>query len=343
MYMKTFWKEILVCLMMGLVVPGTLVDISGHILKKTGRLPLVTEETVPVLIRQEPTEATVEKPKYSGPAITLRMPDGSTRQAELEEYLVGVVLAEMPASFEGEALKAQAVAARTYAAKADLTGGKHGDGSICTEDQCCQAWMDPEDYVNKGGLPQAVDKVRSAVEATAGEVLAYEGGLIEATYFSCSGGSTEDAKAVWGADFPYLRAVDSPGEEQAQSYEETRQFSREKLEMLLGLTLPEKPEKWLGAITRTPGQGVATIELGGRTFTGVELRGKLDLRSTFFTANSGDHGLVITTRGHGHRVGMSQYGADAMAVAGKSYVEILGHYYQGTVLCSLEDIQKMGA
>ena len=333
--MKLFWKEILVCLIMGLVVPGALMEVSGSILQKNGKLPPEPEPTLPVVAQ------TTRETLPEGPEISVRFGENEIRKADLEEYLVGVVLAEMPASFETEALKAQAVAARTYAGKAHRTGGKHGDGSVCTQDRCCQAWMDPEEYLKQGGMPQAVEKVRYAVAATAGEVLIYRGELIEATYFSCSGGSTEDAKAVWGSDFPYLRAVESPGEEQAQPYEETRSFSREKLEMLLDVVLPDDPGSWLGEITRTPGQGVDQIVIGGKTFTGTQLRGLLGLRSTFFTASSGERGLVITTRGYGHRVGLSQYGADAMAAAGKSYVEILGHYYQGTVLCQLSDLETL--
>ena len=186
-----------------------------------------------------------------------------------------------------------------------------------------------------------MEKVRRAVKATAGEVIVYQGELIEATYFSCSGGSTEEAKAVWGSDFPYLKAVESPGEESAEGYEEERSFNKEKLEMLLDITLPDAPEKWLGPITRTPGRGVATIELGGKTFRGTELRQKLGLKSTAFDAQTGERGLTLTTRGHGHRVGMSQYGADAMAVTGSTYPEILGHYYPGTLICQYGDLEAL--
>ena len=170
------------------------------------------------------------------------------------------------------------------------------------------------------------------MKETMGQVLTYEGELIEATYFSCSGGRTEDAKAVWGADFPYLRSVESPGEEDSQYYVDQVLIPKEKAELLLGLKLPENPAQWLGKMEKTPGNGVATLEIGGRIFKGTELRTLLGLRSTQFTASADDRGLILTTRGWGHRVGLSQYGADAMAVAGKTYEEILKHYYVGTEL-----------
>ncbi len=334
--MKMFWKELLICAFMGLVLPGALMEVSSSLLPPKGETEVVAETT------QETVEAFGDELFVSGIKIPVRWPDGSVESVNMEEYLVGVVLAEMPASFETEALKAQAVAARTYAGKIHNAEEKHGDGSVCTDSQCCQAYISPTEYIQKGGSPQAVEKVRGAVLATAGEVLSYDGELIEATYFSCSGGNTEDAKAVWGADFPYLRAVASPGEEGAEYYRDTVSFSKEKLELVLGVTLGEKPESWLGEITRTPGNGVKTIEIGGKKFQGTQLRQLLGLRSTSFTATTGDHGLTIETRGYGHRVGMSQYGADAMAVSGKTYGEILSYYYQGTELTQYIDTTVPG-
>ena len=174
-------------------------------------------------------------------------------------------------------------------------------------------------------------------------MLTYQGELIDATYFSCSGGSTEDAQAVWGADFPYLKAVASPGEEEAEYYRDTVIIPRERAEMLLGLELPENPAQWLGIVKRTPGSGIATMEIGGRIFKGTELRTLLGLRSTAMTVKADDRGLVIETRGWGHRVGMSQYGADAMAAAGSTYEEILSHYYTGTELIQYQGYEDPAA
>lgn len=256
--------------------------------------------------------------------------EGHMEEQNLEDYLVGVVLGEIPADFEEEALKAQAVAARTYTRKVMATGGKHGGGLLCREASCCQAYWDPEDFLDRGGSPQELETLRSAVRETDDQVLTYDGELIEATFFSCSGGRTEDAVAVWGREYPYLRATDSPGEEEARYFRDSRSFSRQELEAALGITLPRDPETWLGETAYTSGGGVETWTVAGETFSGVEVRKRLGLRSAAFRATVEGDGLTFETRGYGHRVGLSQYGAQAMARAGKSYGEILLHYYPGT-------------
>ena len=152
---------------------------------------------------------------------TLRvLRDGSVEEAALDTYLAQVVLSEMPASFAPEALKAQAVAARTFACR-QTAGGKHENADVCAQSACCQACLTVEDLRARygDGFEAAWDKALAAVRETQNEVLTYEGALIDAVYFSCSGGSTEDAAAVWGTDVPYLRAVEIPGEQDAAKYE----------------------------------------------------------------------------------------------------------------------------
>lgn len=318
--MTTLGKDILTAFFMGMVVPGVM--LNGAVMLTQ---PLPAESPEAVVQEQTQTE-TVTLAMY------LRAADGTVSQGDMDEYLVGVVLAEMPASFEMEALKAQAVAARTYTRKAYETGGKHGDGSVCVSSGCCQAYITESDYLARGGTQESIDKVKEAVMETSGYVLTYEGELIEATYFSCSGGSTEDAAAVWGTEFPYLQAVDSPGEEGAANYENTVCFTPEQFQSVLGMTLPGAVEGWFGPVSRTDGGGVDTIYIGGTAYKGTQLRSLLGLRSTDFTVEATASQIYITTRGYGHRVGMSQYGADAMAVAGASFADILSHYYPGTSL-----------
>lgn len=310
--MHTILKDIITALMMGAVLPGMLLNAADKLLPRP--------------------EAEAEAPRTIYP-MRLRQGEAST-VVNLDDYLLGVVLAEMPASFETEALKAQAVAARTYTAKAMETGGKHGDGSVCGNFACCQAYIDPEDYLSQGGTEENLQKVRSAVEETAGQVLTYEGELIEATYFSCSGGMTEDAAAVWGTDFPYLRSVESPGE--AKDYADTVTFTPQSFRAALGEALPGTPDTWFGPVSYTAGGGVAEMPICGEIYSGTQLRSLLGLRSTAFELEAGEDGVTFTTKGYGHRVGMSQYGADAMAVCGSTCEEILSHYYPGTELESLE-------
>jgi len=321
--MTSLGKDIAAAWFMGMILPGIILN-GAVMLKKTAQLPRDIQATVA-------TEKATQHPS-SELTMYLRNRDGSIGERNMDAYLVEAVLAEMPASFGEEALKAQAVVARTYARKAYETGGKHGDGSVCTQSSCCQAHITQEEYLKQGGTEESIEKVHAAVKATSGYVLTYEGTLIEATYFSCSGGSTEDAAAVWGADYPYLQAVDSPGEENAAYYEDTVFFTPREFCDALGISLSGSPSGWFGPVSYTEGGGVDTMNIGGKAYRGTELRSALSLRSTRFTVAADETTIAITTRGYGHRVGMSQYGADAMAAAGSTYPDILAHYYPGTSL-----------
>lgn len=322
--MKSWARDVLTAMFMGLVVPGLLLNGAAMILN-TGEgteVPVVSamEETMP-----EPV------------MLPMKLRIGETVvDMDLDTYLVGVVLAEMPVSFESDALKAQAVAARTYTCKSGTTGGKHGDGSVCDSAACCQAYIRPEDYLAQGGTEEGIEKVRQAVLSTSGQVLTYQGELIEATYFSCSGGTTEAAVAVWGTDYPYLQSVSSPGEESAAYDRDTVTFTAAQFQSALGIRLAGNPESWFRCVEYTSGGGVAQMTIGDSVYSGNELRKMLGLRSTAMSIQVSGDTVTVTTRGYGHRVGMSQYGADAMAVTGSDYREILAHYYPGTVLTRLE-------
>lgn len=261
--------------------------------------------------------------------ITVAFPDGETVSMYLEEYVAGVVRGEMPADFELEALKAQAVAARTYVLKRYASGQKHENAVVCTSGSCCQEFCTQEKYYDLGNTQDSLDKIKAAVDSTKGEVLLFGGNLIDATYYSCSGGRTEDALAVWGKDVAYLQSVDSPGEEDAAHYIDTVTLTLEQLEQKLGTQLHGD---WLGEVSYTRGGGVDTIKIGSASYKGTQLRQLLNLRSTAFVMTAVGDTVTVTTKGYGHRVGMSQYGADAMAVNGNSYQDILMHYYPGVSL-----------
>ena len=328
--MKLIWKEMILAALMGLVMPGAVLGLAASVDMPETVIEITTGVPTEVAAEEETRE---EKPVFTVPILA----GSEVVQMDLDAYLTGVVLAEMPASFEPEALKAQAVVARTYTMRAHTRGGKHESAAVCTDAACCQSYISPEDYLAAGGTQENVDKIRNAVGSTNGQVLTYGGELIEATYFSCSGGVTEDAAAVWGADYPYLRSVESPGEEEAAYYSDTVVFSASEFEGALGRDLSGSPPSWFGLTTYTTGGGVASMEIGGTAYQGTTLRGLLGLRSTAFSVEADSGSVTITTRGFGHRVGMSQYGADAMAVLGSSYAEILAHYYQGTSLDTLEN------
>ena len=312
--MKTLMQDLLTSFVMGILLPFLLLNGAVR-LDRLQPEPEASEETQ------------VSAAEFQIPVL---QESGGVQLMDESQYLAGVVLAEMPASFHTEALKAQAVAARTYTRKA-VASDKHG-GCLCTDSRCCQAYLDSERYLEQGGTEDGIRKTAEAVTETAGMVLTYGGELIEATYFSSAGGSTEAAVAVWGTDYPYLQAVDSPEEEQFHS----TIFTPGQFQDALGMTLEGSPETWVGLTTYTDGGGVDTMVIGGETFTGVQLRQKLNLRSTDFSLDIRDGQICITASGHGHRVGMSQYGADAMADGGSSYREILHHYYPGVDILVLE-------
>ena len=316
------WKQLLAAFLLGALLPNMLLSMR----KYEPADPLGSLEMIPT-VPQQPAQGS--EPVLSIPVL---MDTGSVRVMELESYILGVVLAEMPASFEEEALKAQAVVARSYALRRMALGDRHSGCAICTEPSCCQAYISEEAYLQSRGSREDVEKIRKAVKETAGQVLTYCGQLAEATYFSCSGGRTEDALAVWGGNVPYLQAVDSPGEENAPAYETTVLFTKERFSAALGRNLTGEPAQWLGKVTYTDGDGVATMFLGGISYTGTQLRKLLGLNSTAFTMTADANGIAVTTRGKGHRVGMSQYGADAMAAGGSTFVQILAYYYPGTVI-----------
>lgn len=317
-------KELLLCFLAGVVLPLALAAVFQE-------LPPTAQPEIPPISTAQPAPADPDRQI----SLAVKESGGSTETMTLQDYLVGVVLAEMPAGFEPEALKAQAVVARTYTRKR-MEGSKHDDADICTDPGCCQGYKSPDAYLSAGGSESAVEKVRLAVLETNGLVLRYDGQLIDATYFSCSGGTTEDAVAVWGQDVPYLQSVDSPGEEDAPPYTDTVRFSPGELSERLGQAARGEPGGWFGAVTYTEGGGVDTMVILGKTFTGTQLRSKLGLRSTAFSVSVENGTIVITTRGFGHRVGMSQYGAQAMAEAGQDFESILSHYYTGAELVQEE-------
>ncbi len=267
--------------------------------------------------------------KQDVPLMTLQVLNGQTvEEIDMNLYITGVLLAEMPAEFNIEALKAQAVASRTFALYGKTVHSKHKDADVCTQSACCQGYVSAEEYLHKGGTEAAVRKATDAVTATQTEVIYYKGALIEATFFSSSGGKTEEAVAVWGTDVPYLQSVISP-EENTPNWQQTVKLSCLEFCSALGINSSKVS---VGKATHTKGGGIDSIQINGVTFTGLQLREKLKLKSTAITLRILDDGVEITTAGFGHRVGLSQYGAEAMAVDGCDYKEILQHYYVGITI-----------
>lgn len=255
----------------------------------------------------------------------------------LEEYLVGVVAAEMPASFHMEALKAQAVAARTYTLTRLNGGGCTSGCDLCSDSKCCQAYDTDEACRKKWGSSYAanIQTIRAAVIETQGEALYYDGKLIEALYHAASGGMTEDSENVFASARPYLRSVDSKNEVGSSHITDEERLTRKEFVKALNKAWPkaklsaDKLEDQVEITERFESGRVESIRLGGVTATGRELRGALELRSANFTIQFTKNEIIIDTRGYGHGVGMSQAGANGMAQDGATYDEILKHYYTG--------------
>ena len=276
----------------------------------------------------------------------LHVADGNKiKHMPIEEYIAGVVSAEMPIGYELEALKAQAVAARTYTYDKMLGNGcNRSEAVICTSSGHCQAFCDEQGRRKKWGssFEKNEAKLQKAIRETKGQVLEYDGAPIVALFHSTSGGHTEDVENGYKRALPYLRGVDSPGEESAPRYQRTTTVSnKEFVEKIKQenekAELSEKNLKdQIKNIERTNAGRVQSVEIGKIKFTGKQIRMIFKLDSTFFTFDFEDNQVKITTKGYGHGVGMSQVGANAMAKEGKSYEEILKHYYTGVTLAQME-------
>ncbi len=327
--MDDMWKRLLAVLALGLLLPQLMLHIGSKQAVAQGSAQTQPPTTVP-RPSQEPG---------TGLTVPVLMSESLVVQMDLEDYIRGVVLAEMPAAFDMEALKAQAVAARTYALRRITLEDRHPLGAVCADSTCCQAWISDSDYLKTMGERIHVKKVAAAVEQTAGLVVTYQGALAETTYFNCSGGKTESALAVWNSEVPYLQSVDSPGEEWASVFSQELEFTPAEFAACLGRTLKGSPQTWFGRERRTEGGGISTLVIGGITYSGTQLRQLLGLPSTAFRVTATGERITILAWGHGHRVGLSQHGAGAMAERGSDFREILAHYYPGT---DIDKWERMG-
>jgi stage II sporulation protein D len=312
---------------------------------------------LPAIIVRSCGPAPVEKPpvvEIPEKVYEITVYNRNTEQTEvmdLEEYIKGVVAAEMPADFDLEALKAQAVAARTFA-YGRMSGayrskqGVHDGTDICTDSTHCQAWISRESAKKKWGIFFASrnwSRIERAVNETKGLIIVYQGDVINALFHASSPGRTENAEEVWGGkSVPYLRSVESD-DTASKGYITTVTISEDVLAEKLLEAYPDEElyEDFaddIEVIDITAGGRVKTMKIGNITMKGTEFRTLLGLRSACFSVASGDDGKIsITTTGHGHGVGMSQWGANALARNGGTFREILTHYYTGVDIVSISD------
>lgn len=275
--------------------------------------------------------------------------ENKIREMDLEEYVAGVVAAEMPASFDIEALKAQAVAARTYALTNVLELGgslcEIGKGANLCDTVHCQAFVTKEERIKlwekskKNSGESYWAKIKMAVDSTAGQALTYNNNLVmEPIYFATSSGMTENSEDVFSNSLPYLRSVESPGEERSGNFKSSNVFKYKELSQIINNNYNNAKvssaniKKQITIIDRTKAGSVKTIKVGTITMTGSKFRTMLGLKSSNFQIKFNLNDIKIDCSGYGHGVGMSQWGADAMAKQGENYMKILSHYYQGTAI-----------
>lgn len=268
----------------------------------------------------------------------------------IDEYLYGVVSAEMPANFEMNALKAQAIVARTYTLYQIINGNnKHGDAEICDNYACCQAWISKEDRIAKWNSTEAQtnwDKICTAVDSTQGKIITYNNVPIDAFFHSNSGGSTETATNVWGGtNFPYLQSVETSGEDSYTQYSSEVIISKNELinklkEKHSEIEIDWNVEECIKVLEYTESGRVKTIKFGNVNIAGTELRSLLELKSTNFSFKIGGDNIIFSVIGYGHGVGMSQTGADSMAKSGSLEEDIIKHFYTGVEVTYINDIYK---
>lgn len=261
-------------------------------------------------------------------------------EMDLEEYLYGVVGAEMPASFPLEALKAQAVAARTFAVNRAENGTEkekyHKGADLCTDPSHCKAWISMDERIEKWEEKDRETykkKLISAVNDTRGMIMTYGGKPITAVFYAISSGKTENSKDVWGGDLPYLKSVSSPYDKEAPGYSSTAEFSLDEFKSRISAefknaVFSENPSEWYKNEKRSEGGAVMSCEVGGTEIKGTKMRTIFNLRSHNYTLSLTDK-AVFSVKGYGHGVGMSQWGARFYADAGKNYRDILRIYYSG--------------
>lgn len=280
----------------------------------------------------------MEELKETEPLILVKVYRSKSKQIEeipLEQYIQGVVASEMPTEFEMEALKAQALAARTYIIRrmVEQDYSDAPEGALVTDTEKHQVYQDEQELRERWGrqYEQKISRVNRAVNETMGKVLTYQGRPIDATFFSTSNGFTENSEDYWNKEIPYLRSVESPWDKQSPRFRNEVRLSLQEFQERLGIrmAIPVQAGSGPGEIlARTAGNRVKEVKIGDKIFTGKEIRESLGLDSADFSWKLDNGEVVIQTYGWGHGVGMSQWGANGMAQEGYLAEEIVSHYYQ---------------
>ena len=274
----------------------------------------------------------------------LHVSNNKIEEIELDNYLLGVVSSEMPASFEKEALKAQAVVARTYTIYKITESNKHENANICDDYKCCQAWISKEDRLSKWDDKEKKQnwvKIEEAVNSTKGKIITYDGKAINAFFHSNSGGITETASAVWGGtNYPYLQSVQTSGEDNYNQYKSELVITKDEFiskikeyhnDFIIDFNLNNSIE----ILDYTDGGRIKTVKIGNLNLSGTEVRNIFGLKSAKIEIKIEGENIRFNVIGYGHGVGMSQTGADSMAKEGYNYEDIVKHFYKGVQISNI--------
>ena len=294
---------------------------------------------------EENAQSQYEYKKY-GTIKLLHQKTGEVEEVNLDTYLCNVVSAEMPADYEKEALKAQAVVARTYTIY-KIENKKHDNADICDDSKCCQAWISKDDRLNRWEESQRNsnwDKICKSVNDTKGQIITYNNQPIDAFFHSNSGGVTEVPVNVWGGTgYPYLQSVQTSGEEAYTQYASEVVFTQEELlnklkEKYNDISIDFANDDDIKILEFTESTRVKTIKFGNHNLSGVEARTLLGLKSTNFEISKENNNIKFSVKGYGHGVGMSQTGADSMAKQGNNAENIIKHFYTGVEVKDLNNV-----
>ncbi|WP_026691567.1 stage II sporulation protein D [Alteribacter aurantiacus] len=317
-----------------LVIPSLLV-----VWHSGGQNEQATEEVM-TSMDQVSLEETVEDLEGELTVSVFRSQTETIEEVDFERYVAGVVASEMPASYEEEALKAQALTARTYIIRHLTNPGDASlpDGADVTDTVMHQVYQDEEQLKERHGdyYEEMMEKIKAAVAATKGEVITYQGNPITATFFSTSNGYTENSEEYWENEIPYLRSVESPWDKESPRFNGEQTFTVSEFEAALGVSV--SGDQVGSIVERTTGGRVGKVRVGSSEFTGREIRDALGLDSSDFSIQRQGNDIHVTTKGWGHGVGMSQFGADGMAKEGKTYKDIIHHYYKDVEITNADTI-----
>ncbi|GAB3789454.1 stage II sporulation protein D [Virgibacillus kimchii] len=300
-------------------------------------IPFSSEEQHEAASVETKAEPAVELASSPVSVSVMRQAYNEVENVDLEEYVVRVVASEMPAEFEKEALKAQALAARTYIINHKMYNDETEEYDV-TDTVTHQVYKDDYELQTQWGSDYEwkINKIKEAVNETRGEILTYQDAPITPAFFSTSNGYTENSEDYWENELPYLRSVESHWDEDSPKFMDQKTFSVEQIEEALGIDLPYN-ESFHIEVSRTDSERVDQLVLHGNEISGREVREKLELQSSDFSIKQRDNHLIFTTKGYGHGIGMSQYGANGMAEEGSSYEDIVYYYYQDVEISSLSD------